>query len=109
MINLMHLGGEKTVTGSCHLLRVNGINILVDCGMAQGGDRVAAMAEWPVPPDKMDFLFLTHAHIDHIGRLPELIRGGFRGEIITTEATAFLLGPLLQDALGFSDFKPDER
>ena len=96
---LIHLGGEKTVTGSCHLLRVNGVNILVDCGLAQGGERVAPMASWPVPPDKIDFLFLTHAHIDHIGRLPELISGGFRGEIITTEATAFLLAPLLEDAL----------
>ncbi|MBN2232971.1 MAG: MBL fold metallo-hydrolase [Deltaproteobacteria bacterium] len=96
---LTHLGGEQTVTGSCHLLRVNGVNILVDCGLAQGGERVAPMASWPVPPDKIDFLFLTHAHIDHIGRLPELISGGFRGEIITTEATAFLLAPLLEDAL----------
>jgi len=91
---LTHLGGEQTVTGSCHLLRVNGVNILVDCGLAQGGERVAPMAGWPVPPDRIDFLFLTHAHIDYIGRLPELISGGFRGEIITTEATAFLLAPL---------------
>jgi metallo-beta-lactamase family protein len=100
---LIHFGGEKTVTGSCHLLRVNGVNILVDCGLAQGGDRVLPMAEWPVEPEKIDFLFLTHAHIDHIGRLPEIMRGGFRGEIITTEATAFLLRPMLRDALGFSD------
>ncbi len=48
MMELIHLGGEKTVTGSCHLLRVNGVNVLVDCGLAQGGDRVRPMAEWPV-------------------------------------------------------------
>ncbi|MEA3332014.1 MAG: MBL fold metallo-hydrolase [Pseudomonadota bacterium] len=108
-MELIHLGGEKTVAGSCHLLRVNGVNILVDCGLAQGGDRVMPMAEWSVPPDEIDFLFLTHAHIDHIGRLPEIIRGGFRGEIITTEATSFLLAPMLEDALSFSNFKPDER
>ena len=108
-MELIHLGGERTVTGSCHLLRVNGVNILVDCGLCQGGDRVVPMGEWPDPPDKIDFLFLTHAHIDHIGRLPELISGGFRGEIITTEATAFLLGPMLKDALSFSDFKRYER
>ncbi len=62
-----------------------------------------------MPPDKIDFLFLTHAHIDHVGRLPELIRAGFRGEVITTEATAFLLEPMLTDALGFSDFRRDEQ
>ena len=59
-MELIHLGGEKTVTGSCHLLRINGVNILVDCGLCQGGDRVVPMAEWPVPPDEIDFLFLTH-------------------------------------------------
>ena len=109
MMELIHLGGERVVTGSCHLLRVNGVNTLVDCGLAQGGDQVMPMGEWPVPPGKIDFLFLTHAHIDHIGRLPEIICGGFKGEIITTEATAFLLEPMLKDALNFSDFKRDQR
>jgi len=108
-MELIHLGGEQTVTGSCHLLRANGVNILVDCGLAQGGDRVLPMSEWPVPPEEIDFLFLTHAHIDHIGRLPELLRSGFRGEIITTEATAFLLAPLLEDALRFTDYSRAER
>jgi metallo-beta-lactamase family protein len=108
-MELIHLGGEHSVTGSCHLLRWNGVAILVDCGLCQGGDYALPMGEWPVPPDKIDFLFLTHAHIDHIGRLPELIRGGFRGEIITTEATAFLLEPMLNDALSFSDFRRDEQ
>ncbi|MBN2808009.1 MAG: MBL fold metallo-hydrolase, partial [Deltaproteobacteria bacterium] len=108
-MELIHLGGEKTVTGSCHLLRAEGVDILVDCGLAQGGERVAPSANWPVPPDKLDFLFLTHAHIDHVGRLPELISGGFRGEIITTEATAFLLAPMLEDALSFTDLSRGER
>jgi metallo-beta-lactamase family protein len=56
---------------------------------------------WPVRPDQLDFLFLTHAHIDHIGRLPELIQKGFKGEIITTHATKKLLAPMLNDAMGF--------
>ena len=46
-MELIHLGGEMTVTGSCHLLQVNGVNILVDCGLAQGGDQVVPMSEWP--------------------------------------------------------------
>jgi metallo-beta-lactamase family protein len=58
---ITHLGGEECVTGSCHLVRVNELNILVDCGMARGGDYVAPMGEWPVAPSEVDFLFLTHA------------------------------------------------
>ena len=98
---VIHLGGEHCVTGSCHLVRANELNILVDCGSAQGGDFVAPMEEWPVPPAEVDFLFLTHAHIDHIGRVPELIQKGFRGEIVTTEPTRLLLRPMLEDAMGF--------
>jgi len=79
-MHLIHLGGEHTVTGSCHLLQAKGINILVDCGMAQGGDEVIPMSGWPVSAKDIDYLFLTHAHIDHIGRIPELIHNGFKGE-----------------------------
>lgn len=96
---LRHLGGEKTVTGSCHLLRCKGLNILVDCGMAQGGDRVVAMEEWPVPPADIHYLLLTHAHLDHIGGIPDLIQLGFQGEIIATHATVSLLEPMLRDAM----------
>ena len=77
-----HLGGEKCVTGSCHLLQGAGLKILIDCGLFQGGDHVLPIADWPTPPEAIDYLFLTHAHIDHIGRLPELIQKGFAGEII---------------------------
>ena len=61
-MELIHLGGENTVTGSCHLLRVNGVNILVDCGLAQGGDRVLPMAEWPVEPDTDTGSGLTYGY-----------------------------------------------
>ena len=98
---IIHIGGEKCVTGSCHLLQVKGLNIMVDCGLTQGQDAGASMDSWPVRPDQVDFLFLTHAHIDHIGRLPELIQKGFKGEIIATHATKALLAPMLNDAMGF--------
>ena len=74
--NIIHLGGEHTVTGSCHLLHTNGLNIMVDCGLAQGNDTILPMKVWPVSPSEVDCLFLTHAHIDHIGRVPELIEKG---------------------------------
>jgi metallo-beta-lactamase family protein len=100
-MNIIHIGAEKCVTGSCHLLQVKGLNIMVDCGLSQGHDAAAPMDSWPVRPDQLDFLFLTHAHIDHIGRLPELIQKGFKGEIIATHATKALLEPMLNDAMGF--------
>ena len=79
-----------------------GLNILVDCGLAQGSDRLMPMESWPVTPADVDFLFLTHAHIDHIGRVPELVQKGFRGEILSTHATKALLEPMLKDAAAFS-------
>ena len=105
---IRHLGGEHGVTGSCHLLMANGLNILVDCGLAQGRDTVLPMTAWPVKPSQVDFLFLTHAHIDHIGRVPELLQKGFSGEIITTHPTRELLAPMLSDAAGFSGMDEGE-
>src|SRR3989304_2286671 len=96
---MVHLGADQCVTGSCHLLQANGLNILVDCGSAQGGDRVLSMDAWPVKASQIDFLFVSHAHIDHIGRIPELIRKGFKGEIMTTHPTKALLLPMLKDAM----------
>ena len=106
-MNIIHLGGENTVTGSCHLLQANGLNIMIDCGLVQGDDSVMPMKAWPVQPSEVDYLFLTHAHIDHIGRVPELIEKGFRGEIITTHPTKALLSPMLEDAMGFTDMTSD--
>lgn len=81
---------------------------MVDCGLAQGGDRQTAMSDWPVAPARIDYLFLTHAHIDHIGRVPELIRSGFGGEIICSHPTKALINPLLSDAMHFSEVSADE-
>ena len=100
--HITHLGGENCVTGSCHLLQVGDLNIMVDCGLAQGNDPQLPMEKWPVNPAEIDYLFLTHAHIDHIGRLPELITNGFTGEIICTHPTKALLVTMLSDAMAFS-------
>ncbi len=108
-LKITHLGGESCVTGSCHLVRFDGVRILVDCGSVQGLDREIPMSSWPVEPAKIDFLFLTHAHIDHIGRVPELIEQGFRGEILCTHPTKTLLLPMIEDALGFSQWPEKER
>ena len=99
---LTHLGAEHCVTGSCHLLQINGLNIMVDCGLTQGNDPGLRIEEWPLPPAEIDYLFLTHAHIDHIGRVPELIQKGFKGEIICSHPTKALLYPMLADALKFT-------
>jgi metallo-beta-lactamase family protein len=101
-MKITHLGARNCVTGSCHLIQGAGVNILVDCGIAQGHDPVLPFDQWPVAPASIDYLFLTHAHVDHIGRVPDLIDAGFGGEIICTHATQALLLPMLRDAMSFS-------
>jgi len=106
-MKISHLGAKDCVTGSCHLIEIgpgsaDNVNILVDCGTAYGDDPELPFAQFPVPPDTIQYLFLTHAHIDHIGRVPDLIDAGFRGEIICTHATKALLLPMLRDAMSFS-------
>ena len=107
-MKINHLGAKNCVTGSCHLVQTrpgsaDGINILVDCGKAYGHDPELPFDQFPVQPDRINYLFLTHAHIDHIGRVPDLIDAGFRGEIICTHATKALLIPMLHDAMSFSN------
>ncbi len=107
MLKISHLGAKECVTGSCHLVQTHpgsadSVNILVDCGSAYGDDPELPFDQFPVPVDTIDYLFLTHAHIDHIGRVPDLIDAGFKGEIICTHATKALLLPMLHDAMSFS-------
>ena len=104
MTEIAHLGAKKCVTGSCHLVQTKvGVNILVDCGKAYGHDPELPFDRFPVSPRDIDYLFLTHSHIDHIGRVPDFIDAGFLGEIICTHATKALLIPMLHDALSFTN------
>ena len=82
-------GADRDVTGSCHLLEAKGKRILVDCGMYQGGRELNEenAEDFGFDPRSVDILLLTHAHLDHCGRIPLLVRRGFDGEIIATAAT----------------------
>ena len=81
-MKLSFYGADQCVTGSCHCLEVNGKNILIDCGLQQGRDEVNNEA-LPFHPGSIDFVLITHAHIDHTGRVPMLVKQGFQGRIWT--------------------------
>ena len=93
-------GADREVTGSCHLLEAAGKKVLVDCGLFQGGRQIEEdnAGDFGFDPRKIDFVLLTPAHLDHCGRLPLLLRRGFRGEIISTAATRDLARLVLLDA-----------
>jgi len=94
-------GAAGTVTGSCHLLELNnGFKILLDCGLYQGReeDFVSFNTEWIFDPEEIDAVILSHAHIDHSGRLPKLVKDGFDGDIISTHATRDLCAIMLMDS-----------
>ncbi len=96
---LTFLGAAGTVTGSRHLLETRNRRILVDCGLFQGPKRLREKnwEPFPIDPRSLDAIVLTHAHIDHIGFLPAVVKGGFSGPVICTDATADLAGILLPD------------
>jgi metallo-beta-lactamase family protein len=97
---LRFLGGTGTVTGSRFLLETGGARILLDCGLFQGYKqlRLRNRAPFPVPPASIDAVVLTHAHLDHSGYLPALVRDGFAGPIVCSPGTASLLELLLPDS-----------
>lgn len=93
-------GADRGVTGSCHLVQCGDRRILIDCGLYQGGHELEEENAEPFGFDaaRIDFVLLTHAHLDHCGRLPLLVRRGFRGEIITTAASRELARLVMLDA-----------
>ena len=98
-------GADQGVTGSCHLVECAGKRILVDCGMYQGGRELAEENAEPFgfDPASIDYLLLTHAHLDHCGRIPLLVKRGFAGEIITTAATVELARLVMLDSAGLQE------
>jgi len=100
MASLTFLGAARTVTGSKYLLDVNGKRVLVDCGLFQGLKelRVRNWEAFPVPPESLDAIVLTHAHLDHVGYLPRLVAHGYRGRVFCTAGTQDLCALVLPDS-----------
>jgi metallo-beta-lactamase family protein len=96
-VKIRFLGAARQVTGSCYHLSVNGLQLLIDCGMQQGEGAENA-APFKFQPSEIDYLFLTHAHIDHSGLIPKLVKDGFNGRIVMTGATADLVTIMLYDS-----------
>ena len=98
-MKLKFLGGARTVTGSCFYMECNNLKFLVECGMYQGEDAEEInKAAFDFNPEEIDYVFVTHAHLDHSGMLPRIVKEGFKGRIITTSATKDLLEIMLYDS-----------
>ena len=92
-------GADRVVTGSCHILRLeNGVNVLIDCGMFQGKEEHRNDEPFGFDPKEIDVLLVTHAHLDHVGRIPKLVREGFKGTIVATQPTFELANVVLLDS-----------
>lgn len=107
-MRLTFIGAAHEVTGSCHLLEACGKNILIDCGMEQGPD-LYENQKLPVNPGDIDYILLTHAHIDHSGLIPLMCKQGFKGQIVTTFATSDLCSIMLRDSAHIQEFEAEWR
>lgn len=104
-------GAAREVTGSCYLVGVGDTRFLVDCGMHQGGDKEFMMNFDPFPfdPRAIDFVVVTHAHIDHTGRLPQLVKAGFKNPIYATPGTCDLAEIMLLDSAYIQEMESEWR
>ncbi len=99
MLKLKFFGANRQITGSCTLLEAGGLRILIDCGLFQERDYLERnWAPFPISPDTIDILLLSHVHLDHSGLIPKLVREGFKGPILTTRPTKDMLPIVLLDA-----------
>ena len=107
-MKITFIGAAHEVTGSCYYLEAAGKKFLVDCGMEQGPDYYENM-EIPVPAGELDFVLLTHAHMDHSGNIPAIYAKGFRGPVYATEATSHLCDIMLRDSAHIQMFEAEWR
>ena len=107
-MKITFIGATHEVTGSCYYLEAAGKKFLVDCGMEQGPDYYENK-DIPVPPGDLDFVLLTHAHMDHSGNLPAIYAKGFKGPIYATEATCNLCDIMLRDSAHIQMFEAEWR
>ncbi len=104
-IRVTFWGAAHTVTGSMHLVEIGRQKILLDCGLFQGrrAESFERNKTFPFPPSDIDAVVLSHAHIDHCGNLPNLVRRGFKGPIYCTPATRDLIAVMLADSAKIQD------
>ncbi len=109
MLNLTFWGACDTVTGSSYLLTTDRLRILIDCGLFQGGGEQRDRNQRPFPfaPNSIDYVVLTHAHIDHSGLIPKLVKDGFRGHVMATSATADLCQIMLLDSAHLQEMEAE--
>ncbi|MBR3646017.1 MAG: MBL fold metallo-hydrolase [Lachnospiraceae bacterium] len=107
-MRLTFIGADHEVTGSCHFLEVGNKKALIDCGMEQGKN-IYVNHDLPVMPGELDYIFVTHAHIDHTGLIPLMVKRGFKGQIFATKATCELCNIMLRDSAHIQEFEAEWR
>ena len=108
-MTLTFCGAARQVTGSMFLLETKEFRILVDCGLSQGEDEKKSGDTFPFSPSSIDLVLLTHAHIDHSGRLPQLVKEGFKGTIYATRATQELCSIMLLDSAHIQESEAEQK